>query len=61
MSQGQADLWRARPSRFSELGGDRHLRGPMRQRVVSDTMHHRLVRQRVPELKGCHHVRLGEL
>ncbi len=31
--------------RFSELGGDRHLRGPMRQRVVSDTMHHRLVRQ----------------
>ena len=23
----------------SELGGARHLRGPMRQRVVSDTMH----------------------
>ena len=43
----QRELWRARHlQRFSELGGDRHdLRGPMRQRVVSDTMHHRLVRQ----------------
>ena len=46
----QRDLWRARHlQRFSELGGDRHdLRGPMRQRVVSDTMHHRLVRQAHP-------------
>ena len=43
----QREFWRARHlQRFSELGGDRHdLRGPMRQRVVSDTMHHRLVRQ----------------